>query len=296
MEESHSFRTENGRLVVFSRYGPSDGHPVVFNYGTPGTRRISPRLQAAIERNGAQVVILDRPGYGESARFAGRRVVDVVGDVEKAVDLLGWDSFAVWGGSGGAPHALACAAVLGGRVERCASVVGPAPYAAEGLEWFRGMSPGNVEEFSRALEGEGAYRPLVQRLANAAVEAARAGEVTIPDEYELPEADRVALRARTKEPGHLDRVVASYLEGIDGWVDDCIAFTKPWGFDVEAIRVPVSVWYGPDDVLVPRDHAEWLLAHVPAAQRRPLPAGHMLEDDELDSIYRWLVSPVSAGQ
>jgi pimeloyl-ACP methyl ester carboxylesterase len=64
---------------------------------------------------------------------------------------------------------------------------------------------------------------------------------------------------------------------------------KPWGFDPEAISVPVSIWYGPDDVLCPRGHAEWLLAHIPGAERRELPAGHILEDEDLGAIYGWLL-------
>jgi pimeloyl-ACP methyl ester carboxylesterase len=288
-EELGEIRTSDGRLVAFSRYGPTDGHRVMFHYGTPGTRQVGPRLIRALERQGAQMLVFDRPGYGASTRWAGRRVADVVTDVTALADLHGWDRFAVWGGSGGGPHALACAALLSDRVERCASVVGPAPYGASGLDWFDGMSPGNVEEFTRALEGEDSYRPLVERLAREAVEAARAGEVSIPAEYGLPEADLAALRARIGDPGHLDRIIAAHTDGVDGWVDDCMAMTRPWGFDLGEIRVPISIWYGPDDVLCPRGHAEWLLSHVRGAERHELPHGHMLEEDDLDAIFSWVL-------
>jgi hypothetical protein len=98
----------------------------------------------------------------------------------------------VWG----APHALACAALLPDRVRRGDSVVGPAPFDAEGLDWFAGMSAGNVEEFTRARLGEAAYRPLVERLAREAVASVEAGQVQIPGDYDLPEADLEALRGR----------------------------------------------------------------------------------------------------
>jgi len=243
-----------------------------------------------LERRNVQILVLDRPGYGASTRFPGRCVADVVKDVTEMVDMHGWDRFAVWGGSGGGPHALACASLLADRVERCASVVGPAPYDAEGLNWFEGMSPGNVEEFSRALEGEDSYRPLVERLAREAVEAARAGEVSIPSDYELPESDVAALRSRIADPGHLDRIIAAHTDGVDGWIDDCIAMTRPWGFEPAGIQTPVSIWYGLDDVLCPRGHAEWLLSRTPGAERRELPNAHMLGDEELDEIYSWLLA------
>lgn len=291
MEEfSGEFRSADGRLVTFSRYGPADGHRVLFHSGTPGTRHLSPRMMRTIERHGVQLLVLDRPGYGTSSRWPGRRVADVVTDVRALTGQHGWDSFAVWGGSGGGPHALACAGLLADRVTRCASVVGPAPYDPKGFDWFDGMSAGNVEEFSLALEGEGSYRPLVERLAQEAVDAAQAGQVPASLAAELPEADIAAIRARIEDQGYLDRIIAANRDGIDGWVDDCIAFTRPWGVDPSAIDVPVGIWYGRDDVLCPRNHTEWLLANIANAERHELPHGHLLDDEALDAIYGWLLT------
>jgi pimeloyl-ACP methyl ester carboxylesterase len=244
----------------------------------------------AIERHEVQLLVLDRPGYGDSTRWPERTISDIVTDVAALADLHGWGRFAVWGGSGGGPHALACAALLPDHIERCASVVGPAPYEAEGLDWFEGMSPGNVEELTLARKGENAYRPLVERLARDAVTSARAGQISVPEQYQLPEADVVALTARLSDPGHIERIIAAHQRGVDGWIDDCIAMTRPWGFGLSDIEVPVSIWYGPDDVLCPRPHAEWLLSHVPGAERIQLRSGHLLDDDELDAIYGWLLT------
>ncbi len=289
-EESGEFQASDGRLVTFSLYGPADGQKVLFHNGTPGTRHVGPRMMETVERHGVRMVILDRPGYGTSSRWPDRRVADVVTDVRAFADRQGWDQFAVWGGSGGGPHALACAGLLASRVSRCASVVGPAPFGAQGLDWFEGMSDGNVEEFTRALEGEGSYRPLVERLAQEAVDAAQAGEIPASLASELPEADVDAFRARLQDPGFLDRTLAANRDGVDGWVDDCIAMTKPWGVDLSTIEVPVSIWYGPEDVLCPRGHAEWLLSNVPNAERHELPHGHLLDDEALDAIFSWLLA------
>jgi pimeloyl-ACP methyl ester carboxylesterase len=281
----------DGRVLTYCLYGPKHGPPVLFHYGTPGVRLLAPRHVRAAERHGVRLLVADRAGYGGSTRRAGRRVVDVVDDITQLADALGWDRFATWGGSGGAPHALACAALLAGRVRRCASVVGPAPFDADGLDWFAGMSAGNVDEFTRARLGEGAYRPLVERLAREAVASVEAGQVEVPSGYDLPDADLAALGDRLLEPGHRERTRMAYLGGVDGWVDDVIAMTRPWGFDLAQVGVPVSVWYGPKDVLSPRGHAEWLLAHVPGAERRELPSGgHLLGDRDLDSLYAWLTA------
>lgn len=285
-----SVTSVEGRAVGFRLYGPATGSPVVMHNGTPGTSMLGPRHVSVAEQVGVRLLVIDRPGYGASARQPGRRVVDVVTDVSRIVDDLGWDRFAVWGGSGGGPHALACAATLPQRVTRCACVVGPAPFDAAGLDWFAGMSPANVEEFRLAQQGDQSYRPLVERLGTEAVAAAAAGDIQITEEYQLAESDIAALQARTTEDGYLARVQAAFRDGADGWIDDSIAMVRPWGFDLGTIAVPVSVRYGLDDVLVPSGHGDYLARTIPDAQQALLSGGHVLGDDDLSSIYTWLTS------
>ena len=76
-----------------------------------------------------------------------------------------------------------------------------------------------------------------------------------------------------------------------GWVDDDLAFVRPWGFDVTEIEVPVLVRYGSTDVLVPPAHGEWLAANVPGCHVKVDEiAGHMGEDpeQEIRENVQWL--------
>ncbi len=204
--------------LQYCLYGPADGGRVVFEYGTPGTRFLAPDRIRPVNELGIRLLVADRPGYGGSTRLPVRTVAARAGDIAAVAGHLGWEQFAVWGGSGGAPPALACAARLGSRVTRWASVVGPAPFDAEGLDWYAGMSPGNVEEFTRARAGESAYRPLVEQLARDAVAAVTDGQLPVADDYELAEADRAALTAQLTAPGHQFRTWAAYIGGIDGYL------------------------------------------------------------------------------
>jgi hypothetical protein len=121
------------------------------------------------------------------------------------------------------------------------------------------------------------FKPI-REFAREAVASVEAGELQIPPDYNLPEADLAALRGRMLEPGHPERTRMAYMGGVDGWIDDIMAMTRSWGFQLSQIDAPVSVWYGPDDVLSPRGHAEWLIAHLPDAERRELPTGgHLLD-------------------
>ena len=224
---------------------------------------------------GARVITYNRPGYGESERHRGRRVVDCVDDVAALADTLGIEQFSVIGGSGGAPHALAVAARLPDRVRRATCEVGFAPYDAVDFDWFEGMDAFNVRLFGLALQGEDALVPELEREASEALERVAADPAKfIGDEVKLSEADRAEL-ARTERHDVMRQSVSEALrKGVWGWVDDDLCFARPWGFDVAEIRVPTQVVYGTSDVLVPRRHGEWLASHVPGAgcdQPRPWP-------------------------
>jgi pimeloyl-ACP methyl ester carboxylesterase len=243
---------------------------------------------------GVCFVTHDRAGYGRSSRLHGRRVVDDANDVRLIADELGFERFGVSGGSGGGPHALACAARLPECVVRATCVVGTAPYGPTGLDadaWFDGMTPANVRDFQLAFEGEDALNANHERL-QAEMEAYAAADDTanVLEEYELSESDRERL-ARPETVQIFNETIREHaVNGVGGWTDDLLALTGSWGFDVSEITVPVLIRYGASDVLVPRNHGDWLAANVPNCVAKVDDAGHLGRDpiEEIAEDVRWL--------
>lgn len=256
----------DGRALGVAQWGDPDGTAVFALHGTPGSRFGRPPDTAGLERAGLRLVTYDRPGYGVSDRRPGRRVVDCAEDVAAIADALGLGRFAVTGGSGGGPHSLAVAARLGDRVTAAECRVGAAPFDAEGLDWWAGMDPQNVQEFGWAIEGE---RVLQQNLARQAEEdlarIAKDPSKILSDDWELADADREKLARPDVQQVFVEDMRAAYAAGVWGWVDDDLAFVTEWGFSLDEIGVPVTVRYGVQDVLVPAGHGAWLASHVPAA-------------------------------
>jgi pimeloyl-ACP methyl ester carboxylesterase len=284
--------TADGRTLAFEQYGDPGGTPVFLLHGTPGCR-LSGRHpdESRVVDAGLRVITYDRPGYGQSARHKGRRVIDCVADVTTIADELGIDRFFVKGGSGGGPHALALGARLPERVTRVACDVGVAPYGADDIDWLAGMDPANVKEFKWALSGEDTLRPELEKQAQEAIAKVEADPTALLKEFDLSQSDRAVL----EDPRVQQRLRAStresFANGVSGWVDDDLAFTVPWGFDVLELEVPVEIRYGATDVLVPAAHGEWLSAHIPhATVMVDDTGGHLSNPDEALEQLRELVT------
>ena len=267
-------RVADGRSVEVLTAGPQDGLPLVFHSGTPGGLvALAPLIEAAAARN-LRSVCYSRPGYGISDPQPGRRVADAASDVADVLNRLGATSFVTAGWSGGGPHALATAALLADRCLAAATIAGVAPYPAQGLDWLAGMAQENVAEFGAAMAGE---QPLTAFLDAAADENAK---VTAEQVAEVlgglaSEADRAALTGDFAE--YMAQSTRSALSGgIAGWRDDDLAFVRDWGFSLDQVRVPLSIWQGDQDAMVPFRHGEWLSRQLPHARVHLLPGeGHL---------------------
>jgi pimeloyl-ACP methyl ester carboxylesterase len=285
----HRVSLSDGRTLAVAEWGDPNGMPLISHHGTPGSRIVYWRDPTIYARFGIRRITFDRPGYGESTRLPGRSVADVVPDVVAIAEALGIDRFAVEGGSGGGPHALACAALLPDRVMRCLAASSPAPWEAEGFDHFAGMNAGNVEEFSAAMIGEAAHRPVAEREAATALERLRSGRADwLGDSYEMSEADREAMTMALA--GARDQMEHALANGVDGWVDDMLASVRPWGVDPAAIRCPVRIDYGRSDSFVPAANGDWLVANIPGALAYITDAGHLANEEIVESIFTWLTS------
>jgi pimeloyl-ACP methyl ester carboxylesterase len=239
------------------------GEVVLYHHGTPGSVLPYQAMVDAAAGAGLRLVTWSRPGYGASSRRPGRNVADVADDARQVLDHLGVRECVTAGWSGGGPHALATAALLGDRVTGVLTMASVAPYGGEGLDFLAGMGEGNVVEFGAALDGEDALRPLLEQEAVGLRDTDGPGIVEALGSV-LPDIDRALL---SDDLG--DWLAANCREalrpGIDGWLDDDLAFTQPWGFELSALRVPVYVWQGEVDLMVPFDHGRWLAEALPAA-------------------------------
>lgn len=263
-----------GRVLEIATSGDPAARTVFFHHGTPGAASTM-RLMGPLADDGQlYFVTMSRAGYGNSSRREGRDVASVVDDVRVVLDALGRDRYVSLGWSGGGPHALACAALDAPRCMAAVTLAGVVPIDVD-FDWTEGMGPENIEEFALAREGGPAYE------AHVAEAASQFGTATADNVVELYDgllsgADKAVLSDDVVREAFAQTNRDAFVRGYGGFYDDDRAFFSPWGFDPAAIAVPVEVWYGDEDLMVPPTHGEWLGRNISTATLRHHPVeGHL---------------------
>ena len=277
------FLLRDGRtLDLLDNHHKSDS-AVLFHHGTPGNSTLWRAWINELSHDHMRAIAPSRPGYALSDRKQGRKVVDVVDDLAQILDQYDIKRFVSVGWSGGGPHALAMS-----LDKRCAGIItlaGVGQYGQSDLNFLDGMGPENIEEFGISLKGEGPLRDwmnanavAMQHVTGQGLREALGGLIGKADKEVLSGdfADDMAAVMR--------RALA---HGFDGWIDDDLAFVREWGFDLGAINIPVHLWQGDDDFMVPHSHSRWLASKIPTAELNFIAnAGHIsLVVDQRDIIF-----------
>lgn len=264
---------DDGRTLHVYDTGGDDRLAVFWHHGTPNIGAPPVPLFAASERLGLRWVSYDRPGYGGSTPVPGRDKASAARYVTAVADALGIGRFAVMGHSSGGSYALACGALLPERVLAVVSVAGLAPFGAEGLDWYGGISASGTASLRAAAEGRAAKERYEAR-------AEYDPEMFAP-------VDHAALSGTWAWFG--DIVPPALKDGPGGLIDDDLATVSPWGCDPARITAPVLLLHGERDRVVPASHSRWLAGRCPSAELRLSPDdGHISVLDRGEAALDWL--------
>lgn len=258
-----------------------------FLHGTPGCRlnrhpdaTLWPGLRL-------HAVTLDRPGYGESTAFPGRRVRHAAHDVGAVADALGFERFLVVGSSGGGPHALACAAELGDRVLACAAVASAAPLLPAEVEDLIGVN----REAQRILAERG--RPgMIEFLEGLRgkflADVSGTLDVQLAD---APSADVEWNQREDVQTVRREAILEALRPGVQGWVDDSVSiFGDDWGIELDRVTCPVRFWHSDDDRNGPLTAIHRLVDGIPGASLTVWSGeGHSAPARNMEHILRDLI-------
>lgn len=249
---------DDERQLAYAEYGCSDGVPVVFLHGTPGSRRLGMLFETVARECGIRLLAPDRPGYGRSSPRPSRSVQDAGQFVGTVLDAAGARTAGLVAFSGGSPYALAAAT----RTDRF-----------DWIDIVAGATPPDVGEETPAVQRllarmatktpcllRGLFRGqawLADRLDPSFVVAQYTtddGEPVSRDAAEIVKADFVEAFARHRH----------------GAVTEFRNAATEWDIDFDEIDTEVCLWHGENDTNVPIDGVRRLESEIPTARLRVL--------------------------
>ncbi|MEN3358528.1 MAG: hypothetical protein V7637_2510 [Mycobacteriales bacterium] len=281
MGDTHEVRLADGRTMAYADHGDPAGPVVLTCVGTPDSRLVEQQLVALVEQLGIRIVVPDRPGFGRSDPLPGRTLIDWPRDAAALLDALDVDRFAVEGGSGGGPYAVACGVLLADRVSAVA-LVAPAPPRGAPAHGFVPLEEAALRERGERLAWLVRHDPdgVFAFLAPDESEPDRQAHAVLGPE----EKDQVSANLRE-----------AFRQGTDAYVADHLICASDWGDLLPRLTRPTRIWQGTNDNNVPAESTRWLAERIAGAELTLLPgAGHGLTDQTRPEVYRWLLGTATA--
>ncbi|MFX0184948.1 MAG: alpha/beta fold hydrolase [Candidatus Hodarchaeota archaeon] len=275
-EISHIIELSDGRSLGYAEYGDPQGKPLFYFHGRDGSR-----IEAAFGKEesaadlGIRFICLDRPGMGLSEYKKSRRLLDWPDDVLELAAQLGFERFAVLGGSGGAPYALACAYKIPKHLTACAIVSGLGPYELS-KKW--------VDRRNKNLLLIARHFPRLYRLLLWLIMGRKINDkIWWEKNYErlnkmLPEPDQKIVRDLRVKERMISKTVEAFRQGSKGPAHDFKLYAKPWGFNLKEIseELKVFIFHGEADRTVPIPIAKSMYEQIPNCGTKIYPnEGHL---------------------
>lgn len=246
---------ENGRLA-YTEYGDADGDPVVLFHGTPGSRLLGALFETAAEERGVRLLVVDRPGYGNSEPWRSRSITDAGTYTTAVLDDADIETATLLAFSGGCPHAIATAATHGDRVDR--------------VDIISGATPPSVSENTPTVQQ--VLATLATRTPSLLGGLLR-GQAWLAERLD-PEI--VVSQYRADDPAEplsdetAELIKADFIEAVSrsrqGTVTELQANAGAWGIDFDQLSMPIKIRHGERDTNVPLPDARRFASTLPDSE------------------------------
>lgn len=264
----------DGRHLGYHEFGDPAGKPCLYVPGSPSSGLLGAVFDRTARETGVRWVAVDKPGFGASDHDPDLSLPRTAADIKQLADHLGLGRWAVAGESGGGPHALAVAHLLGERVTTCLVLSGVGPPHAQSAG--DRVNPANRRMTALARHAPWLLRAQMSLLDRMLKDPVGAKQWEHAIRESAPEVDRRAWE-RFDSSSMLPAAQDAFRSGERSAAQELTVLVRPWGFALETITCPVEFWHGAADENVPVGVARRVAAEIPGSRTRIVEdAGHCL--------------------
>ena len=290
----------DGRKMALGCYGDFSQKPVFYMHGIDGSR-----LQMAfdpweLKRLGLHYVIPERPGFGISDPLPGRTLLDWASDMEDAMDFYGEKRYHVAGSNAGGVFALVLGHLLPERLEKITLINCAGP--PETLSFSSNYSP-----FWRMTMGIGRRFPAMfgpftkillrgilrnpraylDRSSKAGSASERRISATRPGDNS--KLSKLIRSDTTLKDFFLSSLREATRQGVEHLAHEASLLVNDWGFILDQIHTPVTLWHGCENTMIPVQTGQYLADQLPNVKT------HFLEGEGNYLILNYAEKILSVG-
>ncbi|KAK2882581.1 hypothetical protein FQN49_000193 [Arthroderma sp. PD_2] len=280
----------DGRMLGYTEYGNPTGYPLLYFHGWPSSRLEGYAADSVARRHGLRIIAPDRPGFGISTFQPNRRITDWPNDIQDLTRHLKLSRFAILGGSGGGPYAVACAHAL---PHESLSAVGVLAGAGP---WVAGTQ--DVPMVSRMMgvaanSCPGIFTGISNMLVGSLRWVSTTGYVTRWLDRWIESMRKEDDNTPTQEGREtvLQMAFEGFAQGAGGFVHEAQLLSKDWGFRFEDVKYDkVRIWHGTKDANSPIRLTRYMAERLPHCELHEWDDTHYTIGDRLEEVIRELMA------
>ena len=259
---------EDGRKLSYAVYGPENGVPVIFCHNFMGSRlQVHPDL-GILDRHGIREIIPDRPGFGLSDYYKGRKLEHWPKDVAALLKQEGFDTCRVIADNDSTCYGMALAYYLPNTVEKL-TLTSPLPMLTRARDLLRYR---NGPAFGLLAVGRSSPT-LINAILHSLFKKPTEDLLYESTYHKLCPADQDLFN----DPFFFDFLVrslnASRQQKPRSWASDNYIIANKWGFEPSDVKTDIDIWYGDNNPWATIDFVEEFINQIPNTNINFIPDG-----------------------
>lgn len=256
------FFGSKGRRIYFQEWGDYGKPVILLFHGFPGCAEHAKLMTTTPHLEDFRLISFDRPGYGRSDFQKDLTPLQLAEQIKNFIDYLQIEKISILSVSGGAPFSMATAYLLQERVQKLTSVGGVAPLT---LTNFRFMNSAQRKGWLlRNFVPHSMLQFGAKRIWNSGLK--RFDQFFYSEIESYSKADQSVFKHPIVGEALKEFTKQSLCQGPDGVLADMKVYSKAWGFSLDKIQCPVTLWHGDADDVVHHRFAKDMSRKLPQAR------------------------------